>query len=240
MGKGTYIDRSPLLIPGTRTWFDFADQATITSSANNVSSVRDKAGTIYSLSQGTTANQPRTGTRSQNGLNVLDFDGSNDFMQFNLNTAVSQPFTIFVVGQYDTSAAQQALIGRQTAAISGQWVMRKESGGVTFNSFLFTPAGSSSTARTGNLNPNIHCAYYQDGGSLNYSINNQSFGAGTARSGYDNAVATALVIGADNNSLSSPLDGWIGEVIIYGRVLTSDEILFINRYLSRKWGVALS
>lgn len=244
MAIGSYITRDPLTIPPlARAWFDFSDQATITSSSNNASSVKDKAGTIYSLSQGTTINQPKTGTRTHNGLNVLDFDG-NDFMQFNLNTAVSSPFTIFIIGQYDTSSTQQSLIGRQTSAIAGQFVIRKEVNSTTFNSFLFGSGGQSSSAvipqAVGNLNPNIHQVNFSGVGSsaINYSLNGSAAYVGANINGYDNTVATSLVIGSNSNT-SGSLDGWIGEIIIYDRVLTSDQILFINRYLSKKWGVAL-
>lgn len=226
-------------------WLDMSDisAANMTASGGLVSKILNKTGNNNNLQQATTSAQPKNNTRTLNGLPVLEFahDGTaNDFMQFNSNTPLSEPFTVFVVGQYDTSTNLQALIGRQTAAISGQWVMRKEAGGTLFNSFLFTPAGSSSIARSGSLNPAIHCAYYQNGGSLNYSINNASFGAGTARSGYDNAVSTALVIGADNNSLTSPLDGFIAEIIIYNKVLNASQIVQVNQYLSRKWGIAIS
>lgn len=56
-------------------WWDAADAATVTHSGGAVSALADKAGGDP-LSQGVTGVQPTTGSRTLNGLNVLDFDGT--------------------------------------------------------------------------------------------------------------------------------------------------------------------
>lgn len=233
------VNEIPLTEPGCVLWMDAADTSKITTSSNAVSLWKDKSSSQNNASQGVAANQPLSGTRTHNGLNVIDFDGVNDFLQFSRNTALSAPFTVFVFGQYDTSTIINAIFGRQTAAINGQFVIRKETSAV-FNSFLFGSGGGSSINFPGNLSPNIHCVYFQNGGAINYSINNGAFLAGATTTGYDNAVATPLVVGAANNSGSDPFDGFVGEIIVYNRVLVSSEIIKINRYLANKWGAAIS
>lgn len=57
----------------TAAWYDASDESTITESGGSVSQLDDKSGNGNHVSQGTGANQPTTGTRTVNGLNVLDF-----------------------------------------------------------------------------------------------------------------------------------------------------------------------
>jgi hypothetical protein len=73
-GVFTPLDLNPAL------WLDAADTATITESGGFVSQWNDKSGNNRNFTQAVGASQPATGTRTQNGLNVLDFDGSNDFL----------------------------------------------------------------------------------------------------------------------------------------------------------------
>lgn len=56
-------------------WWDAADTATISATAGAVSAWADKAGGA-DLSQVSASNQPGTGVRTLNGLNVLDFQGT--------------------------------------------------------------------------------------------------------------------------------------------------------------------
>lgn len=221
------------------------DQAqNMTAPGGLVSFIRNDMGNGNNLQQGTSSAQPKNNTRTLNGRSVLEFahDGIlNDRMLFDSNAAMSQPFTAFIVAQYDTSATRQALLGRQTAAVPGQFTVRKESTGTVFNSFLFGSGGLASTSNfIGNLNPNIHRISFADGGGLNYAINNGATTVGTARSGYDNAVATPLALGCGSGSSGDFLDGIIAEVIICNAVLDANTIAGVNRYLSNKWGIAIS
>lgn len=62
-----------------RAWWDAADLSTITDAGGGaVSQLDDKSPNGRDLSQATSGHRPITGTRTINGLNTLDFDGSND------------------------------------------------------------------------------------------------------------------------------------------------------------------
>lgn len=247
MGKGTYIDKTPLLLSSLTVWLDMSDLSTMTSSGGLVSKVLNKSGTGNNIQQATSSAQPKNNTRTLNGLPVLEFahDGTrNDIMIFDNNDPVDQPFTVFVVGQSDQNVAgiDQAFIGRQTSAISGQWVLLRNGNFAIFQSYLFGTGGDSGSTQPSNNNANIFTVWFQDGDRLNFKLNNNTATQGSVRSGYDNSVATKLAIGGGNgnSNAAASLDGIIAEVIIYNRVLSTNEILFINRYLSNKWGIAIS
>ena len=58
----------------TALWLDASDALTITESGGAVSQWDDKSGNTNHVTQVTGADQPETGSRMQNGLNVIDFD----------------------------------------------------------------------------------------------------------------------------------------------------------------------
>ena len=60
----------------TGMWYDAADTDTITESGGAVSQIDDKLVSGNAV-QPTVGERPTTGTRTQNTLNVLDFDGNN-------------------------------------------------------------------------------------------------------------------------------------------------------------------
>jgi hypothetical protein len=248
MAKGSFISKSPLIIPGCIAWFDMSDisSTNMISSSGLVSKVMNKVKGGNNLQQATSSAQPKNNTRTINGLPVLEFahDGTrNDIMMFDSNDLVDQPFTVVLMAQSDSHGTAQAFIGRQTAAIAGQWVLLRNDTYAIFQSYLFGSAGGDSgSVHTSNNNPNIFTVWFTDGDKLNFKLNNNTATQGATRSGYDNAVATPLALGGSNgnSNASASLDGVVGELIIYNRVLTSSEITQINRYLSNKWGIAIS
>lgn len=233
----------PTVINPWRCRFDFSrpDQF-ITASGNDVVSMKDAFGTGITAAQATSGNRPKTGLSTQNGLNVVTFNGSQ-FLNVSVNTPLSEPFTVFCVGQSDNPplGSDQAFIGRQTSSIAGQWVLLRHGTFSIFQSYLFGSGGlDSGSTQPSNTSGNIHTVTFQNGAKLRYQLNNNTATEGNTRSGYDNNVATGLAIGASNPSMGAPLRGWIGEIIIYGFVLSADQIAGINRYLSKKWGIAIS
>jgi hypothetical protein len=63
----------------TVLWFDASDSASITI-ATGVSQWNDKSGNDYHLVQATTSEQPAVLSEELNGLDVVSFDGSSDYL----------------------------------------------------------------------------------------------------------------------------------------------------------------
>lgn len=230
-------------------WFDMSDTSTanMTAASGLVSKIINKCGNGNNLQQTTVSAQPKNNTRTLNGLPVLEFahDGTrNDIMIFDTNDVLDQPFTVVLVGQSDQQHAgfDQAFMGRQTAAISGQWVLLRNGSFAIFQSYLFGTGGDSGATQTSNNNPNIFTVFFQDGDRLNFKLNNNTATQGSVRSGYDNNVTTLAAIGGSNgnSNVAASLDGFIAEIIVYKTILTTPQLDLLNQYLSRKWGVALT
>lgn len=60
-----------------KAWWDASDAATITLSGANVTAWADKSGNGYTLTPGTS---PTYATAAQNGLNVVEFNGTNQYL----------------------------------------------------------------------------------------------------------------------------------------------------------------
>jgi hypothetical protein len=94
----------------TAAWYDASDDATITESGGSVSQWDDKSGNMLHVTQGTASNQPETGSRTINGLNVLDFVSDKLSFGSALPLARNVPgFFIIAVCEPDTSSGGDIL-----------------------------------------------------------------------------------------------------------------------------------
>lgn len=99
------------IISSIGAWYDPSDTSTVLHVANAVYQLNDKSENGLHLVQGTGANQPTTNTRTINGLNTLDFDGTNDTMAntgafWNANfSGTNKPYEVFIAMESDESAS---------------------------------------------------------------------------------------------------------------------------------------
>ena len=98
----------PTSIADWGAWYNAADTSSISLSGSEVTQWNDLSGNGHHATQGTSTRRPLSGTRTLNGLNVLDFDGSNDFLIHNgiasSFAGEDKPFTIFQVGKLDVAS----------------------------------------------------------------------------------------------------------------------------------------
>jgi hypothetical protein len=88
----------------TAAWYDASDTNTITESGGAVSQWSDKSGNSNHATQGTGTNQPTTNSRTMNGLNTLDFDGVDSFMDAPA-FGVTNPASVFFVFEVDNDGS---------------------------------------------------------------------------------------------------------------------------------------
>jgi len=238
-------------------WFDASDTSTITASSGAVSQWNDKSGNGYNLSQATGLNQPTTGTRTQNGLNVIDFDGSNDWLRTGnviAQIVTSKAMSIFWVVKSDTVAAARAMlsIGRTNWDIATCFAALQEA-----NSVLSTGIGIGD----GDPNNPKFVAYSHIQATVEprcYAMT-VSGSAGTfdtyvnKHDGIDTVLAGAMPVTSFLTSSSGDLrvtvgarqgtspgvfwDGWIGEIVIFDRSLSTADRTNIRDYLMAKWAI---
>lgn len=216
-------------VAGYVGWWDASDASSITQSSGAVSQWADKSGNSKHLAQSTGSAKPTTGAVTQNGLNVLSFDGGDALVGPRPHSAL--PLTWFVVAVNDeTGGTQRTLMAMRDAGsgdtrlyrTGGDKIASYDGGGGT--------AGSTSWSTTAHM---ISWTYAAD--------SNQELFADAASQGsrLGNATPTWNATNWTVGGLSSSEELWlgkIGEIIAYGSVLGTTDRQSVEAYLTAKWG----
>jgi hypothetical protein len=214
-------------------WYDAAS-GPIVESGGFVSQWNDKTANARHLTQGTGANQPTTGTRTLNGLNVLDFDGG-DFLAKASMPATSGNFVCVMVAQLDTI----------DHASDGLWSLSasKDFGLVANNASQFNGSivcvGASNPASTPLSGgpfpgPSIFVTLVRVSG-----LRIEAFVDGVSRAsvGYIGAISGSgtFRVFSDRSAAFFP-DGAVAEVLVFNTLSTTDRQK-VEGYLAWKWAL---
>jgi hypothetical protein len=257
--SGVIFTSSSIVLPpvaGYKLWLDAADTSTIIESGGDVSQWNDKSGNASNFTQATGANQPKTGTRTINSKNVLDFDGSTDRMSCPSSTTLFKYLhsttggTVFFVGFVDNTATGKVMISTGNASGTvGAVTVINDLNQTIINIYRGVSGSLNLTASSVNTNTiTPSAAFYLttkfDGGNataanrVQESLNGGSFnGSNVLTNAASSANSTGnLTVGMDFAG-NSPYDGVIGEVIIYEGILSGGDITLVQNYLANKWGI---
>ncbi|OVE77886.1 hypothetical protein BVX99_01360, partial [bacterium F16] len=224
----------------TTGWYDASDTTTITESGGSVSTWHDKSGNVNHASQPTSANQPKTGTRSRNGLNVIDF-GSSGATALELTSQINVTDTfIFMVGRVDTLADFNMILANAGSDPNTQVRIKQSTGslslaGVT-NPWLNDATGNVASS-TGISAHTDYVLGYDCGNPAQFYIDGTVDPKTIVRE--SSTAFRVSAIGARNpgTSWTNPLDGYIGELVILDAPTTEDRQK-LEGYLAHKWGLA--
>lgn len=221
---------APWADPSLIAWYDAADSATITGSA--VSIWADKAGSA-DLDQDNSTRQPTTGTRSHNGLNVVDFTNGT-WMASSLNLPASGDVAVHMALILDEVDSEYAALLAFEAANDMQLDARSNT---QFAGRLNTTGiGDSANFSGGPFS----------GAMILSAVFDQS-GAGTseifigdvlrASAAYTTPLdaATALHV-MTNRARNAQVTGAVCEIVVTGDVNAANRAAH-HAYLSSKWGI---
>jgi hypothetical protein len=229
---------APTDIAGLVAWYDASDLATITEASGAVSQWDDKSGNGYHLTQGTGANQPITGTRTQNSLNAIDFDGSDWLEKTGISSIGGNAHTWFVVLHFDTIAGggNNGFFSLRTTG-SNDWnnptsIRHCAIADTNISSFYDSSARSTKAVAA----TNSYVIGIQRNGDSHVARVNGS--AGTTATGLGTTAFTINEIGVGAaNGHADNLDGYIAEVLWYNSALSGGDITTVESYLNSKWSV---
>lgn len=216
-------------------WLDAADRTSLTlSSGSNVTTWRDKSGKGNNATQATVSNQPTTGTLV-NGLNVLDFTGTQPF--FSLPTIDHTNITVFTIFRnttlrgfcsplflgpfffFYTNGAGNSVIGTGRLGINDEGTVSQATAGITTANYLLYSLNLTVGA-TDVVN------FYINGSN----VANFNGAASGGRTYYQ--IGSTDTVGATT--------GFIAEVLIYSGVLNNAQRQQTEGYLAAKWGLLSS
>lgn len=243
-------------IAGYVLWLDAADTATITLSGSEVTQWNDKSGNNYHFSQSTAAYRPASGTRTQNGYNVLDF-GTNDNLVNNSALSTfkfihSAASTIFIACKFDVTNVTSHIFGNNEGGISSAFIGFNYYGSNSGKINIATARGASGTwvirnssadsAVDTNFTYLTHIGDPTNGTAANRSDHRVKTGAAIKNNADTGAVNTSNPdfyprIGDYDNGANLAIDGMIGEILVYNSILSAGDITSTQSYLATKWGV---
>jgi hypothetical protein len=213
-------------------WLDADDATTITASGSpaKVSQWNDKSGNGYNVAQATGAAQPSTGAATQNGRNVLSFDGNDHLVSGTVALPAGNTARTLVAVAKRVSG--QYVFGWGGAASNLDWSIDVSAAGGSQRIVAF--ANDWATGQAANTTWEIAQGWH-DGTNARYQINN-----GTVRGPHAdsyNTTATPAFVGVFSSLVTGWLTGEIAEILVFSRVLTADEFTALRDYLNAKWGV---
>lgn len=210
------------------------------SSVSKWNDINPKNQSKHNALQGTSANQPKYMLTAMNGLPALQFDGVNDYLRITNNFSFDQSkisLSLFVVAQFTSSATTETILsqnmGTGTLNINildkGATNLLHSSinGGNSGGPALFVPA-IYYTDVVWPVSGNAPSQYYVNGVFVTGG------GVGPPR-----VANSDLIIGASGDAASNFMNGYIGEIIVFKRHITTTERKDIESYLAQKWKIKL-
>ena len=218
----------------TAAWFDASDASTITSSGGAVSQWNDKSGNGRNATQGTGSEQPALVSAAQNGLDVLRFDGADDWFAFDFDWSAGSNHTAIMM--LKTTPANSNIYG--TRGTGGSYNQRVHVG---FNSstqyrmnfWYHDWYGTIGAFNSGAWNT---LAYRWEVG-----VSRSIFANGTAEGSTTSADALGVpngggAIGHPIYGSRPALNGDIGEIVFFPDAVSTADRQKTEGYLAWKWG----
>jgi hypothetical protein len=235
-------------IPGSVVWLDAADPASITVSGDAVTAWADKSeGGGGGVAASITSEAPRTGLESTNGLNVLSFDGIDDFLEGSpVLAAGDDSFSFFAVWRPNQVKRQVVLEQNSSTVQAGRRASLRgnENAEVGFNGHANNALIANYAAGAFMLSGFVvdpvaeQVTVYQD----------DTVQTGTIDFALQDVAVDHVMVGARGSTItpSELLDGTIAEIVVFDRALTDglvrpdlDEVNDVMLYLDEKWGLGL-
>lgn len=227
-------------------WLDAADTSTITSSSGNVSQWNDKSGNAYHVTQAVGTSQPKTGTITRNGLNVLDFDGTNHYLVRETDTALGRNvsgLTVYWVASFDSGGSGLVVAFATNVAVNATRVASGFNTSTQFNNSGRTlDADASATANSSTLSTGTwyaNCAVFDYANTdLNLYVDRTANGSNTS---FQTATTTSntdslrLTVGS-GVGFAQRVNGQIAEILVYHSAHSSADRETVFDYLDGKWG----
>lgn len=237
---------APTDISGCALWLDASDASSITATGGLVDQWSDKSGNGRHFT-GTGAARPTTGTRSQNGRNVLDFTGAQTLLGNEASKSIARnvgAITVLMAVAIDDAAANRQLLVISRSGSANQsrcgiasvpgairlYGRRTDADAVVILQATATP--TSNRLFTGQVVYSSSDAYLYIDGLLSASSTSYLTDGSTSDTNSD-----SVSIGSGPTG-DEPLDGWIAEVIVYPSALSMTDRARVEAYLALKWGIS--
>lgn len=187
-------------------------------------------GTRYNLAQ-TLTKRPLYKTNIMNGAPALLFDGSNDCLTLTPELTLERTQTIFVVFK-PRVAADDGMILSTTSNNGGRYQVIRYIG--SSNTLSTWNGAVHSAAITASTNARV-VTFTQNNAAVQFYENGTAITGGNV----NNEAYKFSQVGGLDVAPQTPFDGYIAEIILYSRVLKTEERQAIERYLGKKYNIVV-
>ncbi len=168
-----------------------------------------------------------------NSLPCIRFNGSTQYFEVD-NEHMLKPLTFFVAFKISSVTNEMAIMGSSEYGISV--TITSSTGYPQFVKQNYALIGQSTTALTVDA-ATVLTASYSDAGAYRIYRNGSSILSGTNN---QTILAQHSFIGFNPLSTNLYFNGDIYEIIVFSRILTTEERRAVESYLGRKWGISIS
>jgi hypothetical protein len=232
----------PSDISSLELWLDASDNSTLFDATTGGSNVlangtvarwEDKSGNANHVIQSTENNRPTLLAANLNGLDGLDFDGTNDSLGTSTDVSDS-PLTVFIVTKPDVTSGTTRIMHLFGSTYQYQIVSGINTY-VTRNNQVDTGTQSRQWGSISASTPYIFSAVFTPTSTAGY-INN-TLGSGAAGTAVGDG-GTQTTIGARSDFLGTTFfNGKIYEIASFSTALTSVQLNAMALYFKNKWGI---
>lgn len=231
-------------------WFDASDRATMFDATSGGAAVaddgtvarwEDKSGNGYHVTQGIAGNRPTLRGAIRNGRSVVECDGANSNLISATITDGLEQLSVFAVFSADTLGQNSSAViwGNNFTTQATVRHFRTQTGPVM--SAAFGTNDSRSTTALYTLGQFTRYHVFWNGGndratSCEFLFNGSSAAPGVSGTFTVDPATPATISVGNRPSGSRAWDGYIAEVLVYTRLLSSAERSAVDAWLARKWG----
>lgn len=217
-------------------WLDASDTSSITSSAGKVSQWSDKSGNARHFTQATSINQPTTGASTQNGFNVINFNGSQDLRR-TLGTLTGNVtvFSVFNITGQSTYSMPPFSLSYQNA---GRPFERWQDATVNRIYIDTTELTSTANANIRSTSGYMLLGFQYDSVNATNRVRERKNRVQTDAITNTTAHVTTNQVGlvGRREDAVTAFIGNAAEILIFSSLITGTTLTDIETYLSWKWG----
>jgi hypothetical protein len=234
-------------------WYDASDSTVFQPNGNNGTQItqwNDKSAIAHNANPvGSTDTRPTVTYNVQNGKSALYFDQNNDGLEVNMSTSLqslSGATIIMALKFIDTSNVPQQIMlgGTKTGGSfsSNNNFGMSLTGVVSYPYRIAMGGGIILSDMPKDTNFHVHTVLYNGTAAYNTKLKHRVDGTergilvSSEPTSSTSATINTLIFGVDSIN-ASDLYGYIGEVLIYTRALTTGEIINAENFLKSKWGL---
>jgi hypothetical protein len=233
----------PINIPGCALWLDAADTSSnsMVLSGSVVTTWKDKSGNGYS---GTSSGSPTFVSNGENGLSVVNFvSSSSQYFNFgDINDLGTNPFHIFIVSKFSSTASGTLFAKSVQGNSSGRYALLRESS--TIIPLIESPGGNASGGPSDNSTSTRILTMFWNRSTLGLIQNGSSIASGTQVNSTNLNTTFPFLVGAYNNGSGGVppaanlyFNGYMMEIIMYLGTITTSQRQQVEGYLAWKWGI---